>query len=101
MLKGTALFEAATRLLAAAEDLAKAATEMDLGRGRAGAGRKPVFPLSIREVARRLSLPPSSVHALIQRNELPAVRRGKKLRVLPRDVDAYLAANRPAEVRRR
>jgi excisionase family DNA binding protein len=46
--------------------------------------------LNVKQVARRLSLAPSSVYELIARGQLQAVRVGRAVRVRPADLDAYL-----------
>ncbi len=50
--------------------------------------------LTIREVAERLRIAPSTVYAMAQRGDLPVVRvgpRGGAIRVLERGLAAYLA----------
>ena len=95
MRKGRDLFEAAATLQALALDLATAAKQLEARPERADEEDGEAGPLlNVRDVAERLRLPRSSVYMLIQRGELPVVRFGKALRVLPQDLEAYVAASR-------
>jgi excisionase family DNA binding protein len=93
--KGRDLFAAAATLQALALDLATAAKQMEALPERADAEDEEAGPLlQVRDVAQRLALPKSSVYMLIQRGDLPAVRFGKALRVMPQDLEVYVAASR-------
>ncbi len=48
--------------------------------------------LTVQEVADMLRVSSMTVYRLIKAGDLPAVRVGRSFRVLPTDVDAYLAA---------
>lgn len=50
--------------------------------------------LTAPQVAAQLQLSRALVYALIQRGELPAVRIGRSVRVLPDDLDRWLQAHR-------
>jgi len=63
---------------------------------------EPERLLTVREVARSLSVAPSTVYALCARGQLPHARVANAIRVSPRDVAAYLAsADAVASARRR
>jgi len=48
--------------------------------------------LTVQEVADMLRVSSMTVYRLIKAGDLPAVRVGRSFRVLPGDVDAYLAS---------
>ncbi|MEX2267236.1 MAG: helix-turn-helix domain-containing protein [Acidimicrobiia bacterium] len=48
--------------------------------------------MTVQEVADMLRVSSMTVYRLIKAGDLPAVRVGRSFRVLPADVDAYLAA---------
>ncbi len=48
--------------------------------------------LTVQEVADMLRVSSMTVYRLIKAGDLPAVRVGRSFRVLPDDVDAYLAS---------
>ena len=48
--------------------------------------------LTVQEVADMLRVSSMTVYRLIKAGDLPAVRVGRSFRVLPADVDGYLAA---------
>ncbi len=50
--------------------------------------------LTAPQVAAQLQLSRALVYSLIQRGELPAVRIGRSVRVLPDDLDRWLLAHR-------
>ncbi|MEP7304197.1 MAG: helix-turn-helix domain-containing protein [Acidobacteriota bacterium] len=50
--------------------------------------------IAVHKVAHRLDVKPQTVRRLIRHKKLPAYRVGARLRVDPRDVDAYLLAHR-------
>ena len=50
--------------------------------------------LTIREAATRLGFTPAYLYALIRHRRFPALRSGKHLRVLPRDLDEWVRRHR-------
>lgn len=64
--------------------------------------RKPVVPqqlpaLSVRDVAVRLNVHTQTIYEAVWRGELPAFKVGNVLRILPEDLDRFIAAaKRPA-----
>jgi len=67
---------------------------------RAGEGRLYAVPggrghlLAVREVAARLGVCTATVYALVERGELPHVRVSNAVRVVPADLEAFVAAGR-------
>jgi excisionase family DNA binding protein len=53
------------------------------------------FLLTVREVARRLSVCTATIYRLCERGELAHTRVGAALRIAASDVDRYLASRRP------
>lgn len=52
--------------------------------------------LTPKEVAERLAVSETTVHRLVARGELPAIRVGRQWRFAPADVESYLARTREA-----
>jgi len=53
------------------------------------------FMLTVRDVARRLSVCTATIYRLCERGELAHTRVGAALRIAAGDVDRYLASPRP------
>ena len=60
----------------------------------------PAHLLSVAEAAQALNVSPRTVRRMIQGSELPAIKVRAQTRVLESDLDAYIAGQRRAGVRR-
>ena len=54
----------------------------------------PPSLLTVKDVAHRLNTCERTVHRLIKSKQLPAMRHGRLVRILPIDLDRFIAANR-------